>query len=156
IGLYDAAKDSYTLYASSQGTGHLRNRISEMLKQPVAKIRVVTPDVGVAFGMKGASYPEQGLCLLASKVTGRPVQRTPGRAEAFLSDAAGRDTQAFAELALDENAKILGFRMLSNGNVGGHLSQHGAFVQTGGTARVLGGVYRVSNGYANMRAYYTN
>ena len=34
---------------------------------PETKIRVVAPDVGGGFGMKGDTYPEDGLVLWASR-----------------------------------------------------------------------------------------
>ena len=81
-----------------------------MLKVPQTKLRVISPDVGGGFGMKGAVYPEDALVLWASRrCAGRPVKWTSTRSEAFLSDSRplpGGD----GELALDDG-KILGLRV---------------------------------------------
>ena len=156
IGAYDPASERYTLYTSSQGVNNTKGRIVEMLKIPPEKIRVVTPDVGGGFGMKAFVYPEHGMTLIAAKLFGRAVKWTGDRTEAFLADAAGRDTQAHAELALDKNGKILALRVEGLGNSGGYMSQHGAFVQTAGGNRVLGGLYRIPVGYAHINCYFTN
>ena len=156
LGAYDAATGRYTLTTSSQGVNNNKGRVVEMLKVPPENVRVITPDVGGGFGMKAFIYPEQGMALLAAKMFGRPVKWTGDRAEAFLSDAAGRDTQAVSELALDENGKILALRVEGMGNTGGYMSQHGAFVQTSGGNRVLGGLYRIPVGYAHVNCYFTN
>ncbi len=156
IAAYDAANEHYTLTTSSQGVNNTKGRILEMLNIAPEKLRVITPDVGGGFGMKAFVYPEHGVVMIAAKLFGRPVKWTGDRTEAFLTDAAGRDTQARSELALDENAKILALRVNGLGNTGGYMSQHGAFVQTAGGNRVLGGLYRIPVGYAHIVCYFTN
>ena len=58
---------------------------------PENKLRVIAPDVGGGFGSKIYIYPEEIVCLWASKKTGVPVKWTADRTEAFLTDAHGRD-----------------------------------------------------------------
>ena len=84
----------------------------DVLKVPQIKLRVISPDVGGGFGMKGAVYPEDALVLWASRrCGGRPVKWVSTRSEAFLGDAHGRDQVVTGELALDEHGKILGMRV---------------------------------------------
>ncbi len=156
IGLYDPAKDFYTLYSGTQGAGGLRERVAPTLNVPAEKIRVVTADVGGGFGMKGFAYPEQPLVLIASKKIGRPVRWISDRTEAFLSDQHGRDTWTRAEAALDKDGKILGVRVTGTANMGGYLSAFAPFIPTLAGGRILGGVYRVPALYVNIKGYYTN
>ena len=50
--LYDTANDSYTLHACSQSADALRGQAASIMGVPNDKLRVITEDVGGAFGMK--------------------------------------------------------------------------------------------------------
>jgi aerobic carbon-monoxide dehydrogenase large subunit len=157
IGLYNPANESYTLYTGSQGSGGLRDRIARsMLKIDTSKLRVVTPDVGGGFGMKGFFYPEQVLVLVAAKQNGRPVRWSSDRTEAFLSDDHGRDMRMTGELALDKDGRILAMRISGSANMGGYLSQFAPFIPTLAGGRIFGGVYRVPVLFANVKGYFSN
>ena len=111
IGQYHPDSASYTLYATSQNPhGHRAHLAGDVLKVAQSKLRVISPDVGGGFGMKGAIYPEDALVLWASRrCGGRPVKWVATRSESFLGDSHGRDQIVTGELALDGDGKILGF-----------------------------------------------
>src|SRR5262249_34890826 len=89
---YDAAHDHYTLYATRQQSDDLRRWLSVYtLHIPEHKLRVVAPDVGGGFGVKGFFAPEVSTVVWASRLVGRPVKWVATRNEAFLSDAQARD-----------------------------------------------------------------
>ena len=157
IGLYDAAKDFYTLYSGSQGTAGLRDRVArDILKIPREKLRVVTTDVGGGFGMKGFLYPEQPLVLIAAKLIGRPVRWSAERTESFLADDHGRDMIMKGELALDADGNILAMRVTGTSNMGGYLSTFAPFIPTLAGGRIFGGVYRIPALFANVKGYFSN
>ena len=157
IGLYDKAKDHYTLYSGNQGSAGLRDRVARhVLKIPTEKLHVITTDVGGGFGMKGFMYPEQPLVLIAAKLLGRPVRWSSDRTEAFLADNHGRDMHTSAELALDKDGKILAMRITGTSNMGGYLSQFCPFIATLAGGRIFGGLYRVPKLFANIKGYFTN
>ena len=91
-GAYDAKTDSYTLYACSQSAGGLRNNTAPVMGVANDKLRVLTGDVGGAFGMKSPVYPEYPVLLVAAKKIGRPVRWQSTRSEAFMTDTQGRDS----------------------------------------------------------------
>ncbi len=70
---YDKAADRYTLRVCSQGAGPLRDQLIGAMNIPKEKLRVVTEDVGGAFGMKSGTYPEYVALLVAAKQTDRTV-----------------------------------------------------------------------------------
>ncbi len=157
IGDYDRETGNYTLYTGSQGAANLRNHISKsILNIAPEKLRVVTPDVGGGFGMKGVVYPEQALVLVAAQKLGRPVRWSAERSESFLADAHGRDTKARAELALDAEGRILALKLSGSANLGGYLSLFALFIITQAGARIFGGVYRVPSVLANIKGYFSN
>ena len=72
-GVYDKTADSYTLHACSQGADSLRDQAASIMGVPNEKLRVITEDVGGAFGMKTPVYPEYIAVLVGAKKLGRPV-----------------------------------------------------------------------------------
>jgi carbon-monoxide dehydrogenase large subunit len=157
IGQYDAASDSYTLYAGTQGSHSVRDAVArDLLKIDREKLRVISPDVGGGFGMKHGPYPEYPLVLFASKNLGRPVKWTSERTEAFQSDAHGRDLVTEAELALTKDGKILGLHMKTWYAIGGYSTTIGPVIQTLAPVRVLGGIYKVPAIHNEVMAVYTN
>src|SRR5262249_5515359 len=70
---YDPGSDAYTLRACSQGVGPLRDSLVPVMGFKPAQLRVLTDDVGGAFGMKSSAYPEYPVLLVAAKRVGRPV-----------------------------------------------------------------------------------
>ncbi len=81
-----------------------------VFQTPETKFRVIAPDVGGGFGMKGDAYPEDALVLWASRRCGRPVKWVATRSESLLGDAHGRDQVIHGEMALDEQGQILAIR----------------------------------------------
>jgi carbon-monoxide dehydrogenase large subunit len=157
IGVYDKAKDSYTIYTGSQGAGNIQLGITRgVLRVEQEKVRVITKDVGGGFGMKGFLYPEQPLVLIAAKKVGRPVRWSSDRTEAFLADDHGRDMITTGELALDKDGKILAMRIVGTANMGGYLSLYAPFIPTLAGGRIFGGVYRVPKLFANVKGYFSN
>jgi aerobic carbon-monoxide dehydrogenase large subunit len=83
---------------------------------------VVCDTMGGGFGMKGGCYPEYGLSLWASEVTGRPVRWTADRSEGLLSDEQARGSTVEAELGLDDNGKFLALRTSWISSIGAYYS----------------------------------
>ncbi|MEA2877260.1 MAG: aerobic carbon-monoxide dehydrogenase large subunit [Hyphomicrobiales bacterium] len=120
IGDYAAADDSYTLYTSSQNPHGVRFEMSQLLHIAENQIRVVAPDVGGGFGLKGGSFPDDVLVLWASKKLRRPVKWVATRSESMMNDHTGRDLVSYGEMALDEKGKILAIRSQSLFQIGAY------------------------------------
>ncbi len=139
--LGDFSSDSFTLYTSSQNPHGVRSILAAaVFKLPEIKLRVVAPDVGGGFGMKGDIYPEDGLVLWASRKLRRPVKWVATRTESLLGDNHGRDQLISAEMALDDNGKILGIRAQA-------LHAVGAYVTNAGVVPVLCALRNIPNVY---------
>src|SRR5439155_24469374 len=88
----DPASGRSTLYTATQGPHFVRDPLAEVvLKIPKEMLRLITPNVGGAFGMKAFVYPEQALVVWASRKLVRPVKWQEDRSEGFVSDNQGRD-----------------------------------------------------------------
>ena len=155
-GVYDKANDSYTLHVCSQSADSLRNLTAAVMGVPNEKLRVITEDVGGAFGMKTPPYPEYPALLVAARTVGRPVQWQSTRSEAFLTDTQARDTVTEAELALDEKGKFLALRVRHLCNQGAYISTAGVNINTNNFARCLPGMYRIPKIDVSVVCYFSN
>jgi len=153
---YDAANDAYTLRTCSQSAGTMRENVLAIMNWPKERLRVITEDVGGAFGLKTSAYPEYIALLVATKKIGRPVHWMSGRSEAFLSDNQARDTYSDVELALDEKGKFLALRIRSVGNMGAYLGAIGANIPTISFTRCLPGMYDIKPIDIGVKCVYTN
>ncbi len=157
IGDYDAGSESFTLWNTSQNPHVARLVISAFIGMaPEHKLRVIAPDVGGGFGSKIFIYPEEVVCLWASKKVGRPVKWVCDRSEAFLADAHGRDHVTHAELALTRDGRIAAMRVKTIANIGAYMSTFSSSVPTYLYATLLSGQYDIPNIYCEVDAVYTN
>lgn len=157
IAQYDASTDSYTLHVSCQGVHNTQARLARgLLKIDPEKLRVLSPDVGGGFGMKGFSFPEECVAIYSSKKLGRPVKWIGDRSEAFQADTHGRDVKSKCALALDAEGQILAMKLNNRANLGAYNSIFGAGVATGAGGRVFGGCYKIDAIYAEVKGYLTN
>ena len=138
IGTYDDSTGTYVLRTGTQTPHRQRNILAQdILRISPERLRVVSPDIGGAFGMKNNPYPETALVLWAAKRVGRPVAWQSSRIEAMQSDYQGRDNHVHGELALDGDGRMLAVRIKSIGNLGaylGPLSPHPPTANIGGVS----------------------
>jgi len=141
---------------NGQGVWGLRDELARMLALPTEAVRVTTPDVGGGFGMKGFPHPEYAVIAQAARMTGRSVRWMSERTEAMLSDNAGRDLVAEAELALDGDHRILAYRVNVRSNLGAYCSGFAQAIQSFLFGRVLTGVYDIQTLFFRAQGFYTN
>ena len=152
----DAARGELTLRACSQGAGGLRDMLAAAFNLAPQKLRVVTEDVGGAFGMKSGAYPEYAALLVAARKLGRTVHWMSTRSEAFMSDNQGRDMFLEGELALGRDGEFLALRVQVLANLGTFITGAGLITQTHNLGRCLSSVYRIPRIQCDVRSIYTN
>ncbi|MGX5801982.1 xanthine dehydrogenase family protein molybdopterin-binding subunit [Bradyrhizobium sp. Arg314] len=157
LGHYDKGEDHYTCWTTSQNPHVARLVMSAFYNvAPENKLRVIAPDVGGGFGSKIYIYPEEIVCLWASKKTGVPVKWVADRTESFLSDAHGRDHVSSVEMAFDKDNRITGLKVDTIANLGAYMSLFSSCVPTYLYATLLSGQYNIPAIHANVRTVYTN
>ena len=115
---------------------------------PEHKVRVISPDVGGAFGTKIFCYADMALVMFASKlVGGRPVKWVEGRRESYGSTIHGRDHITYVEIAANRDGEVTGLRVKTFANLGGRLSTIGPGIPTTLYGRILAGPYKFPNVY---------
>ena len=155
IGAFDPFEDRYTLYAGVQGPHGVRGLLAPILNIAESRLRVVSPDMGGAFGMRGSPYQELALVLWAARKVGRPVRWTAERSESFLADYQGRDNVTTAELALDEAGTFLALRVRTVAAMGAYLAAMGPHSPTNNLGG-LAGVYTTPAVHVEVTGVFTN
>jgi carbon-monoxide dehydrogenase large subunit len=153
---YDPANGSYLLRVCSQGARAMRDSMATVMGVPPTKLRVVTEEVGGAFGLKTGPYPEYVAMLVGAKKIGRPVHWMSGRNESFLSDNHARDAYSEVELAIDDKGKFTALRIRHLGNMGAYIGAVGANVQTQNMVRCLPCMYDIKLIDAQAKCVFTN
>ncbi len=157
VGLYDTQAEQYVLYNPSQGAfaqqGVLANAI---FKVDQDRVRVISPDTGGGFGIRGEVHPEAILCLFAAKALGRPVSYQGDRSEMFLADSHGRDNLTTVTGGFDADGQLQAVRIETIANLGAYCTAVGPFVPTMAGGRIVGTVYRIPHVHHSVRPVFTN
>jgi carbon-monoxide dehydrogenase large subunit len=142
IASYDESDDMLTVWVSAQDSHRQLAGLADVLGRPEESIHVIVPDVGGAFGSKGAPAPETMLVAAAAMTSGRTVKWAEDREENFVASYQGRGMEAEVELALDGDARILALRACIWADLGGYLMPTTA-IPAHTTAMLMCGVYDI-------------
>jgi carbon-monoxide dehydrogenase large subunit len=139
----DPESGRLTVWSSTQVPFNVRTAIAAALDVPEDSVRVIAPDVGGGFGIKGHVYPEDVLVPAVARRLGRPAKWTETRTEHFLTASGDRDQTHAARLGVRRDGTITALETTFT-------RDHGAFPTLGGamtanTMNHLVGPYRVPN-----------
>src|SRR5258708_13619789 len=79
-----------TMWTSTQVPFNVRAQVAEALGLPESAVRVISADVGGAFGAKLMAYPEQSVIAAVARDPGRPVRGFEYRGENMTAMTHGR------------------------------------------------------------------
>ncbi len=141
---FDASSGELTLRMTSQNP-HLHRLLMCLasLNLPEHKMRIIAPEVGGGFGSKIHHYPDEAIASWCAMQIGRPVKWTATRSETNLTDAHGRDHATHAEIALDEDGKILALEVATHAAMGSYLSTFAPAVPTYLYGTLMSGQYDI-------------
>ena len=155
-GEYDEREGRYTLRSGVQMPHAIRQELAEaVFKIPASHIRVISPDMGGAFGLRGSLFPEQILVLYAAKKLGRPVKWVADRSETFMADTHARDNVSDVTFALDKDGIFLALRVETLANLGARLSSNGTMVPLNNVGG-LAGPYKTPAISVSVTGVFTN
>ena len=124
VASHNAMEDLLTVWTSSQTPQTAKALLCSLLGRDDDQVRVVLPDVGGGFGPKLAFYIEEIVLAVCALILARPVKWIEDRREHFVSTTQERDQIWEMEIAVDQEARILGVR-------GKVLHEHGAYTVRG-------------------------
>ena len=148
--------ERYTLTLGSQGSHIIRDIIcGDVLKLPLDRMRVITPDVGGGFGTKLFPYREYALAAVAAERLRKPIKWVADRSEHFLADSHGRDNISTAKLAIDDKGRFLALDIDIVADMGAYLSCYAPYIPWLGMGMATG-PYDIPVCHVRLRAAYTN
>ncbi len=153
---YQPAMGKMQIYMTTQAPHAIRTVFALVTGLPEQKIQIISPDIGGGFGGKVPVYPGYVVGAVASLLIGKPVKWIEDRSENLQADSFARDYHLEAELAADENGKLVGLRV--NG-----LADHGCADAAANPSKFPAGLFSICTGsydlqaaHVNMDAVYTN
>jgi carbon-monoxide dehydrogenase large subunit len=155
--LYDAATETYDVCIPTQGISDIKATLSGMVGLPPEKFRIISNDVGGAFGVRNEVYPEFLAVMLAAKRTGKPVKWLGTRSETISGDHQARAADLIGELALDARGKFLALRVEWLVNLGAFSSNAGPLINTvaAPTSSAMS-LYKIGALHGRHRLVFTN
>ena len=152
---WDELRQSMILHSESQVAHLQRTELASVLGLPETAIRIMTPNIGGAFGNKWDRYPEDILVSVASMRLGRPVKWIEDRRESLQATVHGQQQVQEWELAVKADGTFLGLRGRILSDQGAHLHSVGI-----GPAWVTGAAilnqYKIPNYYCDVLGIATN
>lgn len=142
VAAWDEAAQRLDVWLPTQTPWRARADIARALGLPAAQVRVMSPDVGGAFGARSSLGPEEIAVAWAAWRRRGAVRWAASRAEEFTAGMHGRGLRLQGELACSAEGRFLHLRAHLQASAGAWLP-FSAVVPARNAARILPGPYRV-------------
>ena len=100
-----------TAWIPNQGAQGTRASLAAMLGIDQAGLRIITPDVGGAFGAKFGADPEHAVVCWVARQLGRPARWTESRHENLIGMTHGRAQQQTITIGGGRDGKVAAYRL---------------------------------------------
>jgi aerobic carbon-monoxide dehydrogenase large subunit len=100
-----------TAWIPNQGAQGTKGGLARLLRVPADQVRVITPDVGGAFGAKFGADPEHALVAWVARQLGRPARWTETRYENLIGMTHGRAQQQTVTIGGRRDGTVLAYRL---------------------------------------------
>jgi carbon-monoxide dehydrogenase large subunit len=141
------------IYAASQSPHMVAQQLEKSFEIPDVHFRVISKDVGGAFGLKVHPWREEVAVVAAALVFGQPVKWIEDRLESLTSSNQAREQECDVRMAFDADARLLGIDVNYRCNIGAY--PHGS--DAGGLGMMmLPGPYKVPHYRYKATGYYSN
>ncbi len=144
-----------TVWSSTQVPHILKTQLSLIVGVPEHRVRVITPEVGGAFGSKLNVYPEEVIVAYFAIQLCRTVKWIETRSENFTTTIHGRDQIAYVDLAVKNDGTITGLRARILADLGASYQLLTPLIPTLTNLMILG-CYKIPNVKVEMTGVLTN
>lgn len=136
-------RDHVEIWCGSQMPHRLRRQMSLVFGRPESFFRIIVPDVGGGFGLKGPLYPEYVAVVSAALLHDRPILWRERRREAFSGGVHGRGLRHRIRLAGDRDGQLIAIRFEIIGDLGAY--PHYGFVPIDNAVSIAAGPYQIGD-----------
>jgi aerobic carbon-monoxide dehydrogenase large subunit len=109
--VWDADGERLTAWIPNQGAQGSREDLASRLGIEQARVRVITPDVGGAFGAKFGADPEHALVCWVARQLGRPARWTETRNENLVAMTHGRAQRQVVTIGGSRDGLVQAYRL---------------------------------------------
>ncbi|MDG6928787.1 MAG: xanthine dehydrogenase family protein molybdopterin-binding subunit [Nitrososphaerota archaeon] len=152
---YDPGTGALTVHLGCQDPFSARDTLARMLRLPKPSVRVVSPDVGGAFGSKISTYPEEVVVSFAAILLRRPVKWTESRRENILTTTQGRGQVQRVEAAVRKDGRLLALKVSIVADSGAYSTSEAVFGPRV-TPQICSGNYDFGAIKAELKCAFTN
>jgi carbon-monoxide dehydrogenase large subunit len=154
---FDPRDQRYTVFTSTQIPHLIRSALSQILNVNEDNIRVIKPDVGGGFGLKGQLFPEEVVLPALARKLGRPLKWIEDRRESLMAGGHAHEERLHLSAAFDADGNLLATKSLLDGDSGAHSTfPFGAGLDPLTGALNIFGAYRHKASEFTARAFATN
>lgn len=100
-----------TAWIPNQGAQYTKHELATLLAIEPSQVRVITPDVGGAFGAKFGADPEHAVVAWVARQLGRPARWTETRFENLVSMTHGRGQRHKITIGGTKDGNVLAYRL---------------------------------------------
>ena len=155
VAAFDAGRRRLDVWGFTKVPHFNRAVLARMLGLPERSLRVVVPDAGGGFGVRGEFYPEDFLIPFAAMRLSRPVKWIEDRLEHLIAANHSREQHYTMRLGLTRAGRLLGLEVALVNDMGAYMRTHGVIVPEL-SAGMLPGPYRWAAYRVEVRAVMTN
>jgi carbon-monoxide dehydrogenase large subunit len=152
---YDPGSDELTLWLTTQNPFLSRADLAAVTGFPEHKLRVIAPDVGGGFGVKGPLYREEIVAATLARQVGRPIRWISTRTEDLLTTIQARAAVSEAEGAVTADGELIGLRAKAVFDLGAHLLGLSLVPPLSASTHIFG-PYRIQHAELLSIGVYTN
>ena len=154
---YDRGQERLSVWTSCRSPHLVRTTISNVMRLPQHAVRVISPDVGGEFGIKGAAYPESIILAFLSRKIDRPVKWIEDRMENLMACGHAHEMVVDVSVAVANDGRILGIDAKVQVDQGAHtLGPTSAGLEPMTAGQSIVGPYRIDNFRSNSYGILTN
>jgi aerobic carbon-monoxide dehydrogenase large subunit len=110
LAVWDKGREELTFYSGQQTAHVTRTLLASRLGLGENQVRVVSPDIGGAFGLKIPLFREELAVAAVAIELGRPVKWTEDRTENLMASNHARDDAVSVKAAVRSDGTILGIK----------------------------------------------
>ena len=157
IARFDPRDQRYTVFTSTQMPHLIRAALSQILNVHEDAIRVIKPDVGGGFGLKGQLFPEEVVLPALARKLDHPLKWVEDRRESLMAGGHAHEELLHLSAAFDAEGSLLATKSLITGDSGAHSTfPFGAGLDPLTGALNIFGAYRHKVSEFQARAFASN
>ena len=143
-----------TAWIPNQGAQNTRSALAALLGLDPAEVRIITPDVGGAFGAKFGADPEHAVVCWVARQLGRPARWAESRSENLVAMTHGRGQRQTVTIGGRRDGTVTAYRLEVLQDAGAY-PRFGAFLPMM-TRMMTPGPYAIDRAEAVARSVVTN